>query len=321
MDKRYDGELVRARFDKLHHINIHINFINFFSMHEHDCLELVIVLKGKGKIDSDHGQFPIGPGDILLRNFYDPHEMATTGAEPLSTLCVQLSANFCRDYFPKLWNLRFDTGALHSLPSADLQQIHDLALGAARDFLKEEPGYQLACVGKLSSLLALLITKLPYEVTQSEEFLSTRSKSDRKRRIIHYINLHSKEKITLESLAATEHVTPTHLCHFFKETFGMSFREYLNKVRLEKAMVLLQDPRLYLVDVCMETGFSDSRYLNTVFEKTFGYSVAQYRKQYQEAGGYRNSQRQTDGSGGGRYSRQDCIRIIDEHIASGGFTY
>ncbi|MBQ6839974.1 MAG: helix-turn-helix transcriptional regulator [Oscillospiraceae bacterium] len=320
MEKRYDGELVRARFDKLRHINIHINFINFFSMHEHDCLELVIVLKGNGKIDSDQGQFSIGPGDILLRNFYDPHEMATTSPEPLSTLCVQLSANFCRDYFSHLRNLRFETGALHTLSSTDLQNIHDLATGAAQDFFKEEPGYQLACVGKLSLLLALLITKLPYEVTQSEEYISTRSRGDRKRRIINYINLHFKEKITLESLAATEHVTPTHLCHFFKETFGLSFREYLNKVRLEKAMVLLQDPRLYLVDVCMETGFSDSRYLNTVFEKAFGYSVAEYRRRYLSSARADSSLRQ-GGSDGGRYSRQECIRMIDEHIAAGGFRY
>lgn len=321
MEKRIDGELVRARFDKLHHINIHINFINFFSMHEHDCLELVIVLKGHGTISSDQGHFPIGPGDILFRNFYDPHEISTTSTEPLSTLCVQLSSNFCREYFPKLRNLRFDTGALQALPPADRQNIYDLTIGAAQDFLKEEPGYQLACVGKLSSLLALLIAKLPCEVAHSEEYISTRSKSDRKRRIINYINLHFKEKITLESLAETEHVTPTHLCHFFKENFGVSFREYLNKVRLEKATVLLQDPRLYLVDVCMETGFSDSRYLNTVFEKTFGYSVAEYRKWYLASNSSDNHYTKTAGSDGGRYSRHECIRMIDEHIAAGGFKY
>lgn len=320
MDKRIDGELVPAKFDKLRHINIHINYINFFAMHEHDCLELVIVLKGKGTIRSEQGVSTIGPGDILLRNFYDPHEMATTSAEPLSTLCVQLSANFCRDYFPKLQKLRFDVGALNALPAADLQNIHDLATGAAHDFLNEQDGYQLACVGKLSSLMALLIAKLPYEVTESEELLSTRSKTDRKRRIINYINLHFKEKITLESLAATEHVTSTHLCHFFKENFGLSFRDYLNKIRLEKAMVLLQDPNLYLVDVCMETGFSDSRYLNSVFEKAFGYSVAEYRKRYLSAD-IGKLLRLPNSSDGGRYSRQECIRIIEEHIASGGFTY
>ena len=115
-------------------------------------------------------------------------------------------------------------------------------------------------------------------------------------------------------------MTPTHLCHFFKETFGLSFREYLNKVRLEKAMVLLQDPRLYLVDVCMETGFSDSRYLNTVFEKAFGYSVAEYRRRYLSSARADSSLRQ-GGSDGGRYSRQECIRMIDEHIAAGGFRY
>lgn len=320
MDSRSNGELVRARFDKIHHINIHINSIVFFSMHEHDCLELVIVLRGKGTTTCDQGTFPVGPGDIMLRNFYDPHEMATIGAEPLSTLCLQVSANFCREYFPKLRELRFDTARVSQLPAEDLQKIYDLAIGAAQDFFNEAPGYQLACVGKISSLIAFLIEKLPCRQNQSEELMAKRTKGDRKRRLIDYIDQHYKEKITLESLADTECVTTTHLCHFFREAFNMSFREYLNKVRLEKALVLLRDPKLYLVDVCMETGFSDSRYLNTVFEKAFGFSVAEYRRKCQEDGSLGKAKTARD-AGGGRYSHQECIRLIGEHIAGGGFRY
>ena len=58
-----------------------------------------------------------------------------------------------------------------------------------------------------------------------------------------------------------------------------------------------------------------------MFEKTLGYSVAEYRKRYLEPESVENSQRQTGGSDGGRYSRLECIRMIEEHIASGGFTY
>ena len=321
MEHKDYSELLRAEFDKIRHINIHINFINLFSMHEHDCLELVLVLKGNGSITTNQEQFPIKPGDILLRNFYEPHEMATADTEPLSTLCIQVSANFCRDYFPKLRNLEFDTKVMSQLPPNDLQQIHDLMVGAAEDFFGEQPGYQLSCVGKVSLLLSLLVAKLPHGETDSAELTAKQTKGDRKRRLINYIDQHFKEKITLESLAATECITPTHLCHFFRDNFHMSFREYLNGVRLEKALILMRDPRFYLVDICMETGFSDSRYLNTVFEKTLGISATEYRRQCLIADTSDQQSKNEKSSTGGRYSNKECVRIIKNHNNSGGFRY
>lgn len=315
------SELLRARFDKLHHINIHINYIGFFEMHEHDCLEMVIVLRGKGINSCNHGKFSIRPGDIILRNFYDSHEIYSDDAEPLSTLCLQVSASFCREYFPKLRNLRFDTARLAELPQEDLQKIHDLIIGAAQDFFEEAPGYQLACVGKVSTLLALLIKKLPYEEVQNAEFMARQTKGDRKRRLVNYIDQHFKEKITLESLAATECITPTHLCHFFRDNFHMSFRDYLNGVRLEKALILMRDPRLYLVDICMETGFSDSRYLNVVFEKNLGISASEYRRRCLMADSPAEHPKAIRNSSGGRYSHQECVQMVADHVASGGFRY
>ena len=321
MEKRSGSELVPARFEKIHHLNIHINYVGFFSLHEHDCLEVVIVLRGKGIYRCEYGQIPIGPGDITLRNFYEPHELVANEGEPLSTLCIQVSASFCRDYFPKLRNLRFDTDAISRLPREDLRYIHDLAMDAAQDFFEEKKGYQLSCVGKISILLSFLINRLPHTTIQSEELMNKRSKGDRKRRLISYINQHYREKMSLESLAATENVTPTHLSHFFRENFEMSFREYLNKVRMERALILLQDPNLYLVDICMETGFSDSRYLNSVFEKTFGLSVAEYRDRYQNPENDLQPMKTVRAVSGGRYSHTESIQIIREHRAQGGFRY
>ena len=71
----------------------------------------------------------------------------------------------------------------------------------------------------------------------------------------------------------------------------------------------------------METGFSDSRYLNTVFEKTFGFSVTDYRNRYIHLDMPDDPSNQSSHTRGGRYSRQECIRMVDEHLASGGFRY
>ncbi len=321
MENNINSELERVRFEKIRHISVFINSIVFRNMHEHSALELAIVLRGTGRIIRNHGQFSVKPGDIILYNFYEPHEIAADGVEPLSTLCIQVSNRFCKDYFPKLPNLKFDTSHLEVLPSEDLQKIHDLTFDVAQDYFGEANGYQLACIGKIGTLLAFLMNKLPYTVASDAEFTARQSKTARMRRIISYIDQHYKEKITLEQLAAMEGVTPTHLSHFFSDAFHVSFREYLNTVRMEKALVLMRDPGLYLVDICMESGFSDSRYLNAVFQKAFGCGAAQYRKKCLTADSAEELTRGFITHANFRYSHADCIQIVSDHIASGGFRY
>lgn len=321
MEGSYNSELERVRFEKMRHISVFINSIVFRNMHEHSALELAIVLRGKGRIIRNHGQFSVKPGDIILYNFYEPHEIAADGAEPLSTLCIQVSNRFCKDYFPKLPNLKFDTSYLATLSAEDLQQIHDLTFGVAQDYFAEAPGYQLACIGRIGMLLSFLMKKLPFTVVSDTEFNARQSRTARMRRIVAYIDQYYKEKITLETLADMEGVTPTHLSHFFSDAFHVSFREYLNTVRLEKALVLMRDPELYLVDICMESGFSDSRYLNAVFEKAFGCSASEYRQKCLTADSSEELTRGFITHANFRYSHSDCIRIVDEHITSGGFRY
>ena len=321
MESNINSELERVRFEKIRHISVFINSIMFRNMHEHGALELAIVLKGKGRIIRNHGQFYVKPGDIILYNFYEPHEIAADGVEPLSTLCIQVSNRFCKEYFPKLPNLKFNTSRLATLPAEDLQHIHDLAFGVAQDYFGEATGYQLACIGKIGTLLAFLMNKLPFAVASEAEFNARQSKTARMRRVVSYIDQHYKEKVTLEMLAEMEGVTPTHLSHFFSEAFHVSFREYLNTVRLEKALVLMRDPSLYLVDICMESGFSDSRYLNAVFEKAFGCTISQYRQQCLTAGSSEKLTRGFITHANFRYSHAECVQIVDRHMASGGFQY
>lgn len=53
--------------------------------------------------------------------------------------------------------------------------------------------------------------------------------------------------------------------------------EYLRKVRIEKARLLLADTSLRISDISASVGFSDSRYFSQVFKKTTGLTPQEYR--------------------------------------------
>ena len=47
---------------------------------------------------------------------------------------------------------------------------------------------------------------------------------------------------------------------------------------------MLKKSDVYLVDICMECGFSDTRYLNAVCQKEYGCSATQLREKMQDPG-------------------------------------
>ena len=71
--------------------------------HLHDGFEECIsVLKGSGMTVSEGGEFPIGPGDIVLIPPNEKHMTRNTGAEPLVLLCFFAHTDIgpCTTEFP-----------------------------------------------------------------------------------------------------------------------------------------------------------------------------------------------------------------------------
>ena len=79
-------------------------------------------------------------------------------------------------------------------------------------------------------------------------------------------------------IARLENITVCHASHFIRKMLGISFQEYLNNIRFDRALGYVRDSDLSILDICMETGFSSSRYLNRMFMEKFGMTVKEYRK-------------------------------------------
>lgn len=279
MENIQKSEFEVVRYEKLRHLHIFLVNVLFRNMHEHSDFELDVILSGTGKIRGRNGEIAVKPGMILLMNSYEPHEIASDTTEPMQILSVQISNHFCKEYFPRLHNVEFGPSVLgEALEPSVLQKVEELLFSTTLCFFKESPAFQFDCVGRVSLMLSLLLKHLPHVVIDDQEYAVRKRKTARIRRITAYIDQHYKEKIMLPDLAEMEGITTTYLSHFFHDTFHMTFQEYLNRLRLEKALILMKDPSLYLVDICMECGFSDNKYLNRMFMKKFGCSASEYRR-------------------------------------------
>lgn len=87
-----------------------------------------------------------------------------------------------------------------------------------------------------------------------------------------------RENIMLEGLAELFHGSPFHLQRQFKKVLGMSPNEYIQKVRLEKAVQLLEEHKRKVKDISEAVGFQNAPYFITLFKKRYGCTPAAYRK-------------------------------------------
>lgn len=95
---------------------------------------------------------------------------------------------------------------------------------------------------------------------------------------ISYIKNHYSEQITLSFLANLLDVSDGHLSRMFQKTLGMSFTQYLIKVRMETAAHLLKNENLKIYEVAMKVGYPNAEQFSRMFKKVVGKSPKEFQK-------------------------------------------
>jgi len=92
-----------------------------------------------------------------------------------------------------------------------------------------------------------------------------------------FVQAHLEEPITLDGVARYARVSPFYFCKLFKKSTGITFTEYVARVRLERAKSLLVDPAARVSEVVYAAGFGSIPHFNSVFKRYVGMPPTQYR--------------------------------------------
>jgi AraC-like DNA-binding protein len=85
--------------------------------------------------------------------------------------------------------------------------------------------------------------------------------------------------LSLKEISESLNVHPTYLSREFSKYFdNLSFGDYIRKLRIEKSMELLKDPKYSLAEIAYLTGFSDQSHFNRIFKMHTGKNPSVYRK-------------------------------------------
>jgi AraC-like DNA-binding protein len=94
-----------------------------------------------------------------------------------------------------------------------------------------------------------------------------------------YMAHHCQEEgIRLQDVAAQSNVSGSHLCWLFKHEVGLSVRQFLAVLRVERAKQVLSDRYARVQDAADACGFGDLSSFERTFKKWVGCTPREYRK-------------------------------------------
>ena len=120
---------------------------------------------------------------------------------------------------------------------------------------------------------------MPETTNLSESILSLRTEGVMPLRpAINFVLKHLHEKVSLTTVA---HLCGMGSCEFsraFKHAQGMTFRDYLNQVRINEAAALLKNSSSSVLDVACAVGINDPSHFARMFRRYIGHTPSAYRR-------------------------------------------
>lgn len=99
-------------------------------------------------------------------------------------------------------------------------------------------------------------------------------------KVLDYVKHHYAENITLFTLAEKVYVHPVYLSKLFKEKTGINFIDYLTKVRIDRAKVLLNDVAFRIYDISEMVGYTSPRHFSKIFKNITNLTPKEYRQKW-----------------------------------------
>lgn len=263
-----------VRHPHLSGVHLFFNTLDHRSLHIHLDWELVWVLEEPLLVTCGGRTYQAEPGALVLFSPGQPHEFHKV-ERSCTFLCLQMDPAafpaahrvYSDDIFPALY-----------LPQGELERLKTILIGLSRAYLQRPPFYELDCLGRVNSVLHLLLTHLPVRQATEQEATERARRSARLMRLVAFVQENFAHKIRLSDFARQEHRSLGYMSHFAREMLGHSFQDYVATVRFRHACHLMATTNKGMLAVCMESGFSDYRYFSRMFQTQFGMTPEAYRR-------------------------------------------
>lgn len=173
-----------------------------------------------------------------------------------NTISISDAKNICGEIYMKIINVQTKSNRTNSDTLDILKTIYE-----STEF----------------SVMINIIKNVALELSNNNSNVEKKSLSKIVQQTKETIKSNYNNSITLVTLAEQVLVSPSYLSRIFKKVEGITLNEYINKIRINKAIYLLRNTKLKSYQVAESVGIQDPHYFSRIFKKITGVNPSSYR--------------------------------------------
>jgi AraC-like DNA-binding protein len=252
--------------------------------HYHDACEIVFFLKADLQIFIKDTRYNIRDGDMFYMDEYDIHRIHYKPTSQYERYVVNFRRSILQPVLeaigaPHLLDLLADSPdrCLHLTirQRIEMQQFFEGMQKCCADG-HEQP--VPAARGEVLALLTLILLRIRQQMKNAPKMHCLSERDKLIQSIVQHLDQHFRDAIRLDTLAATFYLDKYHLSHLFKRKTGFSIIEYVQHRRIIEAQKKLMNPKIDIIDIYLDCGFSNAQHFHRIFKRLSGMTPNQYRK-------------------------------------------
>lgn len=275
----YIHEDIQTREDIQVRFDIYQDTNNLITSHWHNSMEIVYICRGNMDITINNQKYFLAENDFMIINSTDIH--STYCHEDAQILLLQIPYRFLKKSIADYDYIRFE-GNYNSSKAGERDKSDSVRsiLLAMKDIYERKPeGFSLRFSSLLYELLYTLVIYYKSDVDCTSK-IRTDKNLLRLEAVMNYVKNNYASAISLEDAAAVVALNPEYFCRFFKKYVGLTFLEYVNRVRLTHVYDDLIHTDLSITDILERNGCTNYKLFIRNFKSTYGCTPLQMRKNH-----------------------------------------
>ena len=247
----------------------------FCHKHYHKEFEVLAVTSGRCAFTVDSVTYQGGGGDIFFVPPYSLHEGFSLPGESFSYFCFAFDLSLLKeDEFAHL----FESGHLdmkRAFRASDplCGELYRIIRSIFQQIEGHRDHWDFVVRGQLLHLFGLLWQDGCICLTQRGSQCSGFGLD-----VLDILSRSYGEPLTSGDVAARLCYSQSYFCRKFKETFSLSFQQYLSQYRLSKARLFLTQEGLTVGEIAEKVGFNSVSFFIRQFHELYGCTPGQFQK-------------------------------------------
>jgi AraC-type DNA-binding domain-containing proteins len=262
-------------------------------IHRHEYMQINYIANGKGKHSINKKNFDIVKGDIFVIPPYIPHSIYNGGSGTIEVYEFEFIPEFINQNFdcienavtfldfayiePFLVSENMVSPRLNLVGGVQIE-TETILNEVLAEYMQRKSGFALLIKSLLLKLLIILGREFTKNLNESDDHMLFDSHRETIFKAIDYINRNFDKPISIEEVSRISFLSRSYFSYLFKSITSKTFVEYLNSIRISKAMELLRSSNKKVLEIALEVGFNNVNHFNKIFRLSVGSTPLQYKK-------------------------------------------